>query len=110
MSESRQSQSVQPQTPEEQHGRFAIVVDMKSRHSADFERAIASFGPYYQVLPNIWIVSTGQSVTVLRSRLIQELGKSDSLFVIDASRGKASWFNFSPEADVCIRKVWQKAS
>ena len=36
MSESRQSQSVQPQTPEEQHGRFAIVVDMKSRHSADF--------------------------------------------------------------------------
>jgi hypothetical protein len=30
--------------------------------------------------------------------------------VVDASRGKAAWFNFGPEADVRIRRVWQKAS
>ena len=30
--------------------------------------------------------------------------------IIDASRGKAAWFNFGPEADVRIRRVWQKAS
>src|ERR1051326_8190108 len=89
--------------------RFAVVVDLKSAGGNNLENAIGSFGPYYQLLPNVWIVSTDQSVTTVRNRLIQELGKSDSLFVIDASRG-ASWFNFGPDADVCIRKVWQKTA
>lgn len=97
------------ETRDGQRAQFAVLVDLKSHGSNNLENAIASFGPYYQLLPNIWIVSTEQSVTAVRNRLIQELGKSDSLFVIDASRG-ASWFNFGPDADVCIRKVWQKAS
>ena len=74
------------------------------------EHAIAALGPAYRLLPNVWIVSTDQTVSAVRNRLVQELGKSDSLFVVDASRGKAAWFNFGPEADVRIRRVWQKAS
>ena len=74
------------------------------------EDVISSFGPYYRLLPNIWIISTTQSVNAVRNRLVQELGKADSLFVVDASRGKAAWFNFGPEADVRIRRVWQRAS
>ena len=58
----------------------------------------------------MWIISTDQSVSAVRNRLVQELGKADSLFVIDASRGKAAWFNFGPEADVRIRRVWQKSA
>jgi hypothetical protein len=34
------------------------------------------------------------------------LGKIDTLFVIDATRNKATWFNFGPEADARIRRVW----
>ena len=34
----------------------------------------------------------------------------NSLFVVDATRGEAAWFNFGPKADVYIRRVWQKAS
>ena len=110
----RATDAVEPETTaatgDTQRGHFAVVVDMKSRSAAGLEGAIAAFGPCYQLLPNIWIVSTDQSVTTVRNRLIQELGNADSLFVIDASRGKASWFNFGPEADVRIRNVWQKAS
>jgi hypothetical protein len=95
-------------TTEGQRTQFAVVVDVKSHGSGNLEKTIASFGPSYRLLPNIWIVSTEQSVNALRNRLVQELGKSDSLFVIDAARGKAAWFNFGPDADVNIRRVWQK--
>ncbi len=89
---------------------FAIVVDRKSRSTGNLEDAIASLGPAYALMPNIWILATDQSVNAVRYRLVQELGKLDSLFVIDASRGKAAWFNFGPEVDVRIRRVWKKAS
>jgi|SRR6185295_7292409 len=89
---------------------FAVFIDQKSRSAGNLEEAIASVGPYYRLLHNVWIISTDQTVNAVRNRLVQELGKADSLFVIDASRGKAAWFNFGPEADVRIRRVWQKAS
>ena len=89
---------------------FAIVVDLKSRTPGNLEQAISSLGLAYRLLPNVWIVSTDQSVNAVRNRVVQELGKLDSLFVVDATRGKAAWFNFGPEADVRIRRVWQKAS
>jgi hypothetical protein len=96
--------------PDGANAHFAIVIDRKSRSTGNLEDAIASLGPAYALMPNIWILSTDQSVNAVRNRLVQELGKLDSLFVIDASRGKAAWFNFGPEVDVRIRRVWKKAS
>ncbi len=89
---------------------FAIVVDLKSRAPGNLEQAIMSLGPAYKLLPNVWIVSTEQTVNAVRNRLVQELGKLDTLFVVDATRGKAAWFNFGPEADVRIRRVWQRGA
>jgi hypothetical protein len=89
---------------------FVVVIEIKSRNSGHLDEAIDSLGPNYRVMSNIWIISTDQTVNGVRNRLVQELGKTDSLFVIDASHGKAAWFNFGPEADVRIRRVWQKAS
>jgi len=88
---------------------FAIIVDLKSRSSGNLEKAIQALGPSYRIMPNVWIVSTDQTVSAVRNRLVQELGKLDTLFAIDATRGKAAWFNFGPEGDVRIRRVWQKA-
>jgi hypothetical protein len=102
-----------PETTEVNRAHFAVVIDRKGQgHSRgnNLEEAISSLGPWYQLLPNVWIISTEHTVNSVRNRLLQELGKSDSLFVIDASRGKAAWFNFGPEADARIRRVWQKAS
>ena len=96
--------------PDGRRSHFAIVIDLKSRPAGNLDEAIASLGPSYQLLPNIWILSSDQTANAVRNRLVQELGKTDSLFVVDASRGKAAWFNFGPEADVRIRRVWQKAS
>ena len=90
---------------------FAVIIDQKAQSAAsNIEGAINSLGHSYRLTNNVWIISTDQTVSAVRNRLVQELGKADSLFVIDASRGKAAWFNFGPEADVRIRRVWQKSA
>lgn len=88
--------------------RFIIVLDLKSRASDRLEQAIYGLGIAHKLLPNVWIVSSEQTVNGVRNQLVPELGKLDSLFVADATRDKAAWFNFGPEADVKIRRVWQK--
>jgi len=93
-----------------QRAQIAIFLDLKSRVSNNFEQTIMAMGPAYKILPNVWIVSTPDTANAVRNRLVQELGKLDSLFVIDATRGKSAWFNFGPEADAKIRRVWQKTS
>ena len=88
-----------------------MILDQKAQSAAsNIEGAINSLGAAYRLTNNVWIISTEQTVSAVRNRLVQELGKADSLFVIDASRGKAAWFNFGPEADVRIRRVWQKTA
>ncbi len=101
---------VTPDVPEGKLAQFAIIIDIKSHSSGGFEQAITSLGSAHRLVHNVWILSTTQTVNAVRNRLVPELGKSDSLFVVDASRGKAAWFNFGPDADVRIRRVWQKAS
>jgi hypothetical protein len=93
---------------EQQSAHFAIIAEIKAQGTGNLESAITSLGSCYRLTNNVWILSTEHTVSGVRNRLIQELGKTDSLFVIDASRGKAAWFNFGPEADVRIRRVWQK--
>lgn len=99
-----------PDAHEAGKAHFTIVVNLKSRAPTGLEQAIMSFGTAHKLVPNVWIVSTDQTVNAVRNRLVQELGKLDSLFVVDATHGKAAWFNFGPEADAKIRRVWQKAS
>ena len=89
---------------------FAILIDRRSNSGGNIDDAVHSLGPAYRLLPNVWILTTEQTANAVRNRLVQELGKLDSLFVIDASRGKAAWFNFGPEVDAHIRRVWRKAS
>jgi hypothetical protein len=96
--------------PEGRLAQFAIIIDIKSHSPGGFEKAITSLGSAHRLVHNVWILSTTQTVNAVRNRLVPELGKADSLFVVDASRGKAAWFNFGPDADVRIRRVWQKAS
>ncbi|HEX3484665.1 MAG TPA: DUF4339 domain-containing protein [Micropepsaceae bacterium] len=98
--------SAQPEVP---RAHFTIVVDLKSR-GVNFEHALASLGTFYQLVSNVWILASDQSVGAVRNRLVQELGKSDSLFVVDSSRNRAAWFNFGPDADAHIRQVWQKTN
>lgn len=86
--------------------RFLIIADMKSRSIAGLEEEIQNFGPTYTLMPQIWLLVSDQNINAIRNALVQKLGKIDVLFVIDATHNKATWFNFGPEADARIRRVW----
>ncbi len=89
---------------------FVIIADMKSGSVAGLEEEIFNLGPAFAVLPQVWILSTSTSINAVRNLLVQKLGKLDILFVVDAAHNKAAWFNFGPEAEVRIRRIWTKAS
>jgi hypothetical protein len=92
----------QQDVPAQQRAQMVILLDVKSRLGNGFEQTIFDLGPAFRVLPNAWIVSTTDSANAVRNL--------DALFVIDATRNKSAWFNFGPEADAKIRRVWQKSA
>lgn len=88
---------------------FVIIADMKSGSVAGLEEEIFNLGPAFALVPQVWLLSTSASINAVRNVLIQKLGKLDILFVVDATHNKAAWFNFGPEAEARIRRIWVKA-
>lgn len=84
-----------------------IFTDLKSRSTNAIEDAIYALGPAFPVLPQVWLVMTKESVHGIRKMLSQRLGSVDTLFVVDASNDQAAWFNFAPEQEARIRRVWK---
>ena len=82
---------------------------MKSRSIAGLEEEVFNCGLAYAIMPQAWLVSSTMSINAIRNALVQRLGRLDVLFILDATHNKAAWFNYGPEADSRIRKVWQKA-
>ena len=93
-----------------QESHLIIISDMKSRSITGLEEEIVKLGPSYRLLPQVWMLTTEVSVNALRNLLIQQLGKLDVLLIIDATRDKAAWYNFGPEADSRIRRLWTRHS
>jgi hypothetical protein len=89
-------------------GHFVIVADMKERSIAALADEIHSFGAVHQIGTQAWALSSQASINVVRTALIQKLGKSDTLFIVDSVNDKAAWFNYGPEADARIRQMWSR--
>jgi hypothetical protein len=94
---------VEPET-----SNFIILFEVKSRSIARIEQAIMNLGPACKIAGNVWIVSTSDTIATVRNTLFEHFGRADALFIADATRGKAAWFNFGPEAEARIRRVWQR--
>lgn len=91
-----------------QRAHFLIVADMKSRSISGLEEEIFNLGPAVPILPQAWLLASDMAINAIRQSLVQKLGKLDTLFIADATHDKAAWFNFGPEQDSRIRRIWQK--
>lgn len=101
---------VQPATaPTAEVANFVIIADLKSRGSGHFEATLSKLGDNYRLNTSVWIVHTDRTAAGLRNELVPHLGNTDTLVIIDATRGKTAWFNLGPEADAKIRKVWKRS-
>ncbi|MEI9888272.1 MAG: GYF domain-containing protein [Rhizomicrobium sp.] len=89
-----------------ERGRFVVIADMKSRSISGLEEEIFNLGPAYSLMPQAWLLTSDQPINTIRNTLVQKLGKMDMLFIVDATHNKAAWFNFGPESDTRIRRVW----
>ena len=87
---------------------YIVVADMKSRSISGVEEEIFNLGPAVPIMPQAWLLSSDMPINQIRQTLVQKLGKMDMLFIADATNAKAAWFNFGPEADARIRRIWQK--
>lgn len=88
---------------------FIIVMDVKSRYTGPLEEAIMSLGPAYKLAPNVWCVNTDGAAAGLLNDLSIHIGKTDSMFIVDATRDRTAWHNLGPETDAKIRRVWRRA-
>jgi hypothetical protein len=91
-----------------ERNRYIIASDMKSGSIAALEEEIFNFGSACGVMPQVWVLVSEVSLNTIRGELIQKLGKLDTLFMIDTTHDKAAWFNFGPEADAKVRRLWQR--
>jgi hypothetical protein len=89
-------------------GHFVIVADMKERSIAALEDEIYSLGTAHRIGPQAWALSSPTSINMVRTALIQKLGKTDTLFIVDSVNDKVAWFNYGPEADARVRKMWSR--
>lgn len=87
---------------------FIIIMDIKARYTGQLEQAIMSLGPAYKIAPNVWCVNSNATAAGLLNDLSQHIGKSDSMFIVDATRDRTAWYNMGPEADAKIRRVWRR--
>jgi hypothetical protein len=91
-----------------ERNRYIIASDMKSGSIAALEEEILNFGAACRIMPQVWILVSEASLSTIRGELIQKLGKLDTLFMADTTHDKAAWFNFGPEADAKVRRLWQR--
>ena len=89
-------------------GHFVIVADMKARSITVLEEEIFALGVAHPFGPQAWVLSSEASINTIRNALVQKLGKTDTLFIVDAAHDKAAWFNFGPETDTRIRMIWSR--
>ena len=87
---------------------FVVIADMKSGSITGLEEEIFTLGPAHRFGPQAWVLSSDASINTIRNALVQKLGKIDTLFIVDAAHDKAAWFNFGPETDTRIRKMWSR--
>jgi hypothetical protein len=87
---------------------FVIVADLKSSSTTGLEEEIYKLGTAHRFMPQAWVLSSESSINVVRTALVRKLGKLDALFIVDAAHDKAAWFNFGPESDSRIRRMWSR--
>ena len=91
-----------------ERSRFVIISDMKSSSISALEEEIFKLGPAYRFMPQSWVLTSEASLNTIRHALMQKLGKLDTIFVVDTIHDRAAWFNFGPEADTRVRRMWSR--
>lgn len=96
-----------PQTPDEiGAANFIIVFDVVSGAASRVEAAVMSLGAGFRIADNVWSVVCELTAVGVRNAIAPYLSGRESLFVIDATRGRTSWQNYAPELQAKISAAY----
>ncbi len=76
--------------------------------AAALDEEIHNLGHAYRFMPQSCVLTSEASLNTIRHALMQKLGKLDTIFVVDTIHDRAAWFNFGPEADIRVRRMWAR--
>lgn len=85
---------------------FVVVFDVVSAAASRVETAILSIGPAFRLAENVWTLSCDMTAIGVRNAIAPYLLPRESIFVVDASRGRSSWQNYAPETHAKIAAAW----
>lgn len=85
---------------------FIVVFDVVSAAASRVEAAMLSLGPAFRIADNVWHVSCELTAVGVRNAIAPYLRGSESIFVVDASRGRSSWSNYAPEPNAKLAAAY----
>lgn len=83
--------------PQLQPANFILVFDVVNAAASRVTAAIQSLGEAFRIAENVWTVNCELTAVGVRNAIAPYLTPRESLFVVDTTRGRTSWQNYSPE-------------
>lgn len=88
---------------------FLIIFDVTSGAASRVGAAITGLGHAFQVADNVWSLTCELTAVGVRNVVAPYLNPRESLFVVDATRGRTSWQNYAPETQAKITASYTAA-
>ncbi len=88
---------------------FILIFDVVSAAATRVEAAILGLGPAFKIADNVWTVACQQTAIGVRNAVAPFLLPRESLFIVDATRGRSSWQNYPPEQHAKLTAAWMSA-
>lgn len=88
---------------------FVVIFDVVSGAASRVEAALFSLGPAFRIADNTWTVSCEMTAVGVRNAIAPYLRGSESIFVVDATRGRSSWGNYSPAINAKLTAAFIKS-
>lgn len=98
--------AVKPERREDAN--FIVIFDVVSGAASRVESGMRSLGASFQIADNVWSVSSRLTAAGVRNALSPYLRPHESLFVIDATNGGATWQNYAPEPHAKISAAYMR--
>lgn len=85
---------------------FVLIFDVVSGAASRVEAAVTSLGNAVRIADNVWTVTCELTAVGVRNAIAPYLNPRESIFVVDATRGRTTWQNYSPELHAKITETY----
>ncbi len=83
---------------EPQAANFVVVFDVVNAAASRVEAAVLSLGNAFRLADNVWSITCELTAVGVLNAISPYLTPRESIFVVDATRGRTAWKNYAPES------------